>query len=62
MAVAAVATPLQWHAAEALLEVDMHRADMPGVDIRAMLAVGTLAMPAAGMLAIGVAWGRMVLE
>ena len=68
--VAVVAIPLEWHAAEALLEVDLRRADMPGVDILAMLAVGmlamlavrTLAMPGAGMLAIGVAWGRMVLE
>ena len=74
---AVVAIPLEWHAAEALLEVDLRRADMPGVDILAMLAVGmamlavgmlamlvvgTLAMPGAGMLAIGVAWGRMVLK
>ena len=70
---AVAAIPLQWHAAEALLEVDLRRADMPGVDILAMLAAGmamleedmlaievaTLGVPT---LAIGVARDRMVLE
>ena len=67
--VAAVAAISRWPAAEALLEADMRRADMPGVDILAMLAVGMampgvgmLATPGAGMLAIGLACGRMVLE
>lgn len=46
VAVAVVAIPLPWHAAEALLEVDMPRADM--------LAAATLepGMPEVGMLAM----------
>ncbi len=69
MAVAVGAIPLQWRAAEALLEVDMRRADTPGV---AMLEGGMLAMLGVGipvgpmleahMPAVampGQAWGRM---
>ena len=64
MAVAVVATPLQWHAAEALLEVDMRRADMLEGGMLPMLAVGIpvgpmleVHMPAVAMP--GQEWGRI---
>ena len=67
MAVAVVATPLQWHAAEALLEVDMRRADMLGGLSGGMLPMLAVGIPVGPMLEVhmpavampGQEWGRI---